>query len=275
VITNSATCGLFRGVSRSSAGWRAMVVVVVEWLKRTAPSLALDLLVISALAFPGACAYLRWPLLGIYALVSVSAVRRLRANPWLRTIVRDPTMRIIHGLEHAALAVLTEDELPALGGFTHGHDRFVVALGAGQGHRLAEVSDAVARSIRRVRSGERSLAYQPGCGTSEVVSMVSLWLVYVTCVLLSLVIGGSIAVFVALSVITFRMWFAWETALGLLAQRLFTVSTDFVSASVIEVREVAIMRNYPRPDNQTWFEVVVHVQVASTHGELITPGVLG
>jgi hypothetical protein len=247
----------------------------VEWLKRTAPSLALDLLVILALAFPGACAYLRWPLLGLYALVSVSALRRIRAHRWLFTIVRDPTMRIVHGLEHAALAVLTEDGLPALAGFTHGRDRFIVALEAGQGHRLAEVSDAVARSIRRVRSGERSLAYHPGCGTSEVVSMVALWLVYVSSVLLSLLIGGSIPVFVAISVITFRMWLAWETGLGLLAQRLFTVSTDFVSASVAEVREVAIVRNYPRPDNQTWFEVVVHIHVAATHGELITPGALG
>ena len=55
--------------------------------------------------------------------------------------------------------------------------------------------------------------YRDRYGTSEVVFAVSLWFVYVS-----------------------------ETALGLLAQRLFTVSTAFADANVVDVREVKRMR---------------------------------
>ncbi|MFN0252816.1 MAG: DUF6391 domain-containing protein [Kofleriaceae bacterium] len=208
----------------------------------------------------------------LYAALSWWLFRQLSANRWILTIVRDPATRIAHGLEHATLAVLSQDGLPAVRGFTHGRDRFVIALEAGNEHQLTAVREAAASSIRRIRGGERSLAYQPGCGTSEVVSAVSLWLVVVTSMVFSLVVGGSAAIFLAVSVIVFRFWLAFETALGLLAQRLFTVSTEFASARVVDVREVLKVRGMARPQDETWFEFVVDVRIASSEGGLVSPG---
>jgi len=248
--------------------------VVAAWLKRMVPSLLLDAVVVFALAFPEVSAYARWPLLGLYGVLSWVLLMDLSANRWILTIVRDPATRIAHGLEHAALAVCAEGELPVVRGFTHGRDRFVVVLEAGQGQQLTAVREAATRSIRRILDGERSLAYQPGCGTSEVVSSVTLWLAYVTTMLISLAVGGSAPIFLAVSVILFRFWLACQTALGLLAQRLFTVSREFASASVLDVREVVKAHGIARPEVETWFEVLVEVKVATSTGGLVSPGTL-
>jgi hypothetical protein len=215
---------------------------MADWLKGSLPSLLLDAVLVLALAFPEVCAYARWPLLGLYAVLSWVLLMDLSANSWILTIVRDPATRISHGLEHATMAVCAENDLPVVRGFTHGRDRFVVVLEAGQTHQKDLVREAAARSIRRILEGERSLAYQPGCGTSEVVSSVTLWLVYVTSMLFSLAVGGSAPIFLAFSMVVFRFWLACQTALGLLAQRLFTVSTEFASAAVMDVQHVANVR---------------------------------
>src|SRR2546423_3988485 len=78
-------------------------------LKRIVPWLVLDALVVFALAFPHACTWLRWPLLGLYAQLSWTLFRKLSQHRWILTIVRDPAARISHGLEHATLAVLVEE----------------------------------------------------------------------------------------------------------------------------------------------------------------------
>ena len=248
---------------------------MVDWLKQSVPSLLLDAVLVLALAFPEVCTYARWPLLGLYAVLSCILVMDLSANRWILRIVRDAATRISHGLEHATMAVCAESELPVVRGFTHGSDRFVVVLEAGQGYQLHLVREAAAKSIRRILDGERSLAYQPGCGTSEVVSSVTLWLVYVTSVLFSLAVDGSAPIFVAVSVIVFRFWLACETALGLLAQRLFTVSTEFAFADVVDVQEASNVRGMVCPTTETWFEIRVRVQPAASKGGLVSPGALG
>ena len=48
---------------------------MATWLKRIAPSLLLDTLVVLALVLPQVSAYLRWPLLALYALFVVVAVQ--------------------------------------------------------------------------------------------------------------------------------------------------------------------------------------------------------
>jgi hypothetical protein len=247
---------------------------MVTWLKRSALTLFLDLLIVLALALPHMVAYMRWPLLALYALLTGSLLRKASANRWIMKIVRDPATRITHGLEHATLAVLSEDGLPTVRGFTHYHDRFMVALEAGNAHQLEAVRDAASTGIRRILDGERSLAYQPGCGTSEVVSAVTLWLVYVSSALFSLVVGGQVPVFFAVSVLVFRLWLAFERPLGLLAQRFFTVSTSFSSAAVVDVSEVSKLRGHIRPPNETWFEIVIDVRVAASQGGVVSPGVL-
>jgi hypothetical protein len=72
--------------------------------------------------------------------------------------------------------------------------------------------------------------------------------------------------------IVFRIWLAGETALGLLAQRLFTVSTAFESASVVEVREIAKLYSHVCPPDEMWFEVVVDVRSRAFEGGLVAPG---
>src|SRR5262245_33499248 len=118
---------------------------MVPWLKSVLLSLVLDAMVVLGLAFPDACTHLRWPLLGLYAVFSCALLRRLSEGQWILTIVRDPVTRIAHGLEHATMAVLVEDGLPAVHGFTHGRDRFVVALEAGHEPELSKIRDAAAR----------------------------------------------------------------------------------------------------------------------------------
>ena len=243
-------------------------------LARLVTSLVLDAALVLALMFPQLCAYLRWPLPAGYALLSWTLVMRVSRNRWIVTIVRDFETRIAHGLEHATIAVLREDGLPAIHGFTHWRNRFMVALPAGNAHQLAAVRDAATRAIQRIREGERALAYAPGCGTSEVVSVATLWLVYLTSLIFTIVVGGSVAILFPVSVLVFRCWLAFETPLSLLAQRLYTVSTAFTSARVVEISEVTNLRGYARPDDETWFEIVVRVQVAASEGGAVAPGAL-
>jgi hypothetical protein len=231
-----------------------------------------DALIVLVLVVPEVVAYARWPLLGLYALISWHVVSKLREKQWIVEIVRDRATRMAHGLEHATMAVLWEDQVPVTHGFTHGTGRFVVALQGAQGHQLAVVRDAAARAIQRIRGGESALAYQPGCGTSEAVSAVSLWLVFVASMVCAHLIGGSTASFVVICLITVRIWLAFQVGLGLLAQRLYTVSTEFSSAVVVDVCEVSRIYNLVCPEDETWFEVVVDIEVAATRGGLVSPG---
>jgi len=232
-----------------------------------------DVLVVVALAVPAAASYLRWPLLAVYAVVSFAVWKRLERHPWIAWIIRAPATRITHGLEHATLAVLEEMGLPARHGFTHGRRHFVVAL-EGNGPSEDVVRAAAQRAIDRILAGEHGLAYTPGCGTSDAVSAVTLWLVYVTAAVCTLLVDGSTPIFFVLSVLAFRLWLACDTALGLLAQRLLTVSVDFAAARVVHVTSRRSVAGHIAPVHETWFEVVVEVEVRATHGGLVAPGVL-
>jgi Domain of unknown function (DUF6391) len=244
---------------------------MVSRLLRTLPSVTLDALVVVALVFPQVCTYLRWPFLAAYAVLTYAVLKNLSENRWIFTIVRDSRTRVTHGLEHATLAVLDESGAPVVRGFTHWHNSFVVVLEAGHGHCKAAVEQAAASAIRRIGRGERSLAYHPGCGTSEVVAAVSLWVLCVSSVVLSLALDGSMAVFFAIGVLAFRLWLTSSTALGLLAQRWWTVSTAFTTASVIRVSETSRAVGLARPDDETWFEVVVEFAIAAKQGGLVAP----
>ena len=112
---------------------------MTAWLKQTLPSFVLDALVVLALVFPAAAGYLRWPMVGLYAVLSVALVKELSAHRWVLTIVRDPATRIAHGLEHGTIALLFESGLAVVRGFTHGRDRFVVVFEAGHAQQRAAV----------------------------------------------------------------------------------------------------------------------------------------
>lgn len=250
------------------------MAAVAKWLERLVASLVLDLPVAIVVLYPEAASYLRWLLLGLYALLSWRAVAALREHPWIFRIVRDTATRIAHGLEHATMAVADDDGLRVTRGFTHLRNAFVIVLEAGHGDRLDAVRDAAAVALRRMQDGERSLAYQPGCGTSAVITVVSLWIAYVVSGVLALLIGGSVPIFLAIALVVFRIWLACETALGLLAQRLYTVSTAFTSATVVDVRAVDKVFAMRRPAHETWFEVVVDYQLAASRGGVVAPGAL-
>lgn len=243
-------------------------------LKRVG-SLVLDALIVFSIVCPEACAYLRWPLLALYALIAKHVFQNLDTCRWIVKLVHDRRFRMAHGLEHATIAVLEADNVSVVHGYTHAHDRFVVALEAGQAHRLDAVRDAITAAIRRIRAGERSLAYNRRCGTSQAITAVSLWCVYVSIMLLTLILGGSTALFFALSVIALRIWLACHEELGLLVQRLRTVDTEFSSATVVEVRESRRVQWWDCPEDETWFEVVVDVRLGASHGGVVAVGPLG
>ena len=79
-------------------------------------------------------------------------------------------------------------------------------------------------------------------------------------------------VFLALGVVLFRMWLACVIPLCLLAQRLFTVSTAFSAATVVSVHAATHPGGYRRPDDETWFEVVVSITPHASTGGVVAPG---
>lgn len=246
--------------------------MVVAWLKRWHWRL-LDIAFVQALVFPETCSYLRWVMLGAYVLLSVLLARRLLRDRWVFRLVRDTRTRIAHGLEHATLTLLVARDLPVHEGFTHGHDRFVAVLEAGHEYALPLVRVSARRAISRIRSGQRVLAYHRGCGTSQLVFATTLWFVLFASALLTVTFGASVQICFALWVIAIRLWAAAVEPLGLVAQRLFTVSTDFAAASVVDVRLVSKAAGRTRPDDKTWFEVVVEITPADAVGGAVTPGV--
>lgn len=250
---------------------------MAAWLKRRSVSLLLDALVVAALAVPAVGEFLRWPLFVLYIDLSFGLFRTLRSDlPWIKRVFQDPATRIAHGLEHATIAVLSAEGMPVIHGAAHGRDRFFIAMEAECGCTPEAVREAASSAIRRILDGERSLAYHPGCGTSRAVSAVTMWSVYATSLLVTLVTRGAAPVFLAVSVLVFRIWLACDTALGLVAQRLFTVSTDFTSGHVVDARVMpgttwaaTLIR-----EGEVGFEVVVDIQLAATRGGLVSPGVL-
>ena len=259
---------------RRSEPLRTIIETMAESLKRVASSLFLDALVVLAIVAPDLAAYARWPLASLLALLSWALFRELSANWWVITIVHKIATRITHGLEHATLTVGIERGLPVMRGFTHGTDRFVAVLEAGNEHQVEVLHEAASTAIRRIFDGDRAIAYHPGCGTSELVASATLLVCYILSVLVTLALGGFVPVFLAVSVLAFRLWLSASRALGLLAQRLFTVSTDFASARVVYVRHVTRTHGMTCPANETWFEVRVDIQLAATRSDLVAPGPL-
>lgn len=175
----------------------------------------------------------------------------------LRDLARDRKTRVIHGLEHAAIRVLLDDGHIVYGGLTHPAFFEVHLYNEGKAEKQASVvRKAVTTAIRRVRDGERRLAYDHRCGTSMLVSvlLVALMAVASTVVgffyhlspLVLLIIG---AAFVGTTLIAAR-------PLGLLAQLLLTVSASFRSARVLR-----IVRTLPAGGERVCFDVYLHVRL--------------
>ncbi len=242
-----------------------------SWLRRVWYGYAIDGAVLVVLAVPASWGYLQWPMLAIYVALSWHLLRKVLQHRWILWIVNDPRTRICHGLEHATLAVLDEQLQIPLHGFTHGQDRFIVASPAG-GLELGRVCDAATQAIARVQAGERSLIYTHHCGTSDLISAATLWVMFLAIAAVAGLLGSSGPVYFLIGGLLLRVWLATHGAIGLLSQRLFTVSHQFDSAAVTFVRSINSISGWQRPDSEVWFEVFIELQPSATQGGTVSPG---
>lgn len=219
----------------------------------------LGLQAVLAVADPHAFPYLL-PLLVIAQLAAIpGAMLAVVMVPAFRALLDERT-RILHGLEHATIAVLAERGIFVRHGVTL-PGMFDLALpNNGAAWEVGpEIHRAAVMAVRRIIAGERSLAYSPRCGTSFVVGVA----------LASLVIAGLGAIALADDVPAGYTFAGTVVALGLVrlasrsfglfAQRLLTVSTRLAAASVGRIdREVS-------PDGAlVYYLVHVHVEPAKT-----------
>ncbi|MEO8700913.1 MAG: DUF6391 domain-containing protein [Kofleriaceae bacterium] len=179
-------------------------------------------------------------LLGLLQVMVVGlGIVLVLASRELRAIVVSSNTRIIHGLEHATANVLDERGHPVSSGHTYA-GCFVLDLehrGSAWERLSANVRAAAEDAITRIRFGERALAYSVRCGTSLLVAWVLRVFAVATAGVLALALampsGYAFALTVALGVVSGLL----QRRAGLLAQRLLTVSTDFSSAIVVDVRQ--------------------------------------
>lgn len=152
----------------------------------------------------------------------------------LRAVVADRATRVVHGLEHACLAVLEQRGHTIHGGRTE-PGRFAIEISNDGRVSALEVRRATREAVIRIAGGEEALAYSPRCGTSLFVALLLLSLVAVGGATCALLLGASAPhVILGCSVLGILARAA-ARPLGLLAQRTLTVSTQFVSAFVGEV----------------------------------------
>lgn len=171
------------------------------------------------------------PLLLVLVAGAVFVVGSLAATIGeLRELVRDRVTRVAHGVEHACIALLERAGHKAFEGRTQ-KSAFVVEIANDGRASNARVRAAAIEAIDRLLNGERELAFTPRCGTSLLVKIVLASMVVIGCATgvalfgLSLpIVLGTIIAAIAAAVLA--------RPLGLLAQRAWTVSTEFSSASV-------------------------------------------
>jgi hypothetical protein len=173
-------------------------------------------------------------LLGVwYVALAFAIVQLLIAVPWPRL---PDDLRVVHGLEHATIAILLARGLDVVRGRSSAGWFSITTL---RGERTAQELAAVVRestedAIRRIRLGERALAYHPRCGARSVIAntwapcvagafalLASLWLAQWLAIVFAVALGAG-------------MWLAagW---LAIAVQRWRTVSTGFADAVVSAV----------------------------------------
>jgi hypothetical protein len=151
------------------------------------------------------------------------------ARTELRALVVNRRVRVIHGLEHACVAILQERGFRPIQGRTQ-EGSFTLVVG--DDTPSAAVRQATREAIDRFARGDTRTAYSPHCGTSLLVGITMFALIVVGCAIAAIVFGvpaGS--AFMAAAVLGVAAQVAWRP-LGLLAQRTLTVSTRFARATV-------------------------------------------
>lgn len=225
---------------------------------RTASSAVLLVLVavqlVLALVAPHDVPYLA-PLLVIAQLAALPGV--ILAVLWIPTVraLTDERTRILHGLEHATVAVLEErgilvDHAVTLPGV------FDLALANdGRSSQLVSaIDDAVATAALRVSLGETALVYTDRCGTSRLVAELGTSLVVAAAGAIALIAGLAPGYAFALTIAGLALARLTSLRLGRLAQRYLTVSTRRARTYIGRIEpEVAV--------DGRWLYYTVHVEV--------------
>jgi hypothetical protein len=219
---------------------RATAVPSVPAMARATLFALVAVQVALAVAAPDDFAYLRTVLVVAQLAAAVAVVLAVALVRAIRGLVTE-RVRILHGLEHATIAVLGERGIAVASGVTY-PGVFELELVRGQGAKTGEPEIAAAANdaIARVGAGERTLVYTPRCGTSLLVGwlLVAVAITSVGAIALAMHVphGYAFALTIALVAAARRARYR----IGLAAQRAFTVSASFASARVGHVlREVS------------------------------------
>lgn len=209
------------GVTRSGKVGRAL---------RSYGTLMATLFIAVALAFDPVGKWVVAPFVVLLVLIAGLFLAMIVAGRQeLAALVRDRRTRVIHGLEHACIAILEErGQRPTSGSTRKWH--FEIDRVAGTTHE--DVARATREAIDRIAAGETRLAYSPRCGTSQLVALILYAVIIaaggVTSVLFGVPLGAMMLGCAVLCVLA-QLVAPW---LGLLAQRMLTVSTRFRTARV-------------------------------------------
>ena len=168
---------------------------------------------------------------------------------------RDLPGRVAHGLEHATIAILRAQGIAVSEGQSRSNSFFVVLPEEPRPFERRYAVEAAARAaIERIKSGETELAYAPTCGTSRVLGRAVAALLIAGLGIAWWFLGVPHGIVFALSVIAIAVGRLVAAPLGLLGQRLWTVSTAFSGARI-----VAITRHMHDKLRQTRFEVALEL----------------
>jgi Domain of unknown function (DUF6391) len=175
--------------------------------------------------------------------------------PAMRGLIHAP-VRVLHGFEHATINVLAERGIEVDNGVARDRSfEIVLDQHDARGLTVAEVKLATESVITRISRGEHALVYSPRCGTSWLVArmVIAIGVAAVGAVTLAYDVAPGYTF--AGTVVAFASAMRASRPLGLLAQRMFTVSPHFAAARV---------RDVERTESGNWihFEIRVDVQTA-------------
>jgi len=196
----------------------------------------LSVQVVLAVLDPWGFPYLR----GVTILIQLVALRSLAklmfAPASFIEFARDRRARIVHGFEHATIAILRAAGVEVSEGVSVARG-FALQLPHKNGayERLGMVEAAANAAIERIDAGETRLAYSTQCGTSWLVSDAVISLAIVGMGIAALVHGIPHGITFAATVVAIFLAHRAAVPLGLLAQRAWTVSTSFTAARVLSV----------------------------------------
>ena len=154
--------------------------------------------------------------------------------PELVALARDRTTRVIHGFEHACATILEAAGHVVRRGVTS-RGRFVVELANNGRVLVGAIKRATDEAILRIVRGERSLAYHRRCGTSMLVALLLVSLAIVGIAITGIACGWNRHATILIGSAAAAVAAIAARPLGLLVQRVLTVSTRFSTAQVVDI----------------------------------------